>query len=229
MNNLAIIPARGGSKTIPRKNIKNIGGIPLIGWTIKSALISENINKIVVSTDDEAIAKISLEYGAEVPFIRPHNLATDKSPTEIAILHALYFLKNVQNYTPDNIVLLQCTSPVRSPSSIDKAINKFTQTKADSLLSVCEFKHFLWKNNKGLEAEYDYHSRPRRQDIIKKNLRFRENGSIYITKYDKFIEHKNRLCGKIELFEMTEEDSFEIDTELDWLIVEAILKSRKKN
>ena len=228
MNNLAIIPARGGSKTIPKKNLKNIAGVPLIAWTINSALVSKNINKIVVSTDDENRAEVSEKYGAEVPFIRPEELATDEAPTEIAIMHAINFVKNEQNYKPDNIILLQCTSPVRNPFSIDKAIEEFTNKKADSLLSVCEYKHFLWKNLNHLEADYDYQNRPRRQDITKDKLKFKENGSIYITNCEKFIEHKNRLCGRMVAFQMTEEESFEIDTELDWLLVEAILTSREK-
>ena len=119
MNVLAIIPARGGSKRIPYKNIQNLAGKPLIAHTIIAAKKSKVIDKIVVSTDDKKIAKISEAYGIEVPFLRPKNISKDNSPTIEAVKHTLEFLRTNQDYIPDMIIILQPTSPLRTTRSID--------------------------------------------------------------------------------------------------------------
>ncbi|MEP4740491.1 acylneuraminate cytidylyltransferase family protein [Saccharospirillum sp.] len=226
MQTLAIIPARGGSKGIPNKNIKLIGGKPLIAWSIEQALASSFVDRVVVTTDSEEISIIAKDYGAEVPFIRPSSLALDTSTTESAMLHCLEWLEEFDNYQPDATVLLQPTSPVRSKNSIDNAIELYFQNKCDSVLSVCEFWHFLWRNNKAPVAEYDYRNRPRRQDIQDKDIRYKENGSIYISKTNLLKKDMNRLCGNnIGLYLMTESESYEIDSYIDWMVVESILVS----
>lgn len=229
MQTLAIIPARGGSKGIPNKNIKLIGGKPLIAWSIEQALASSLVDRVVVTTDSEEISKIAKDYGAEVPFIRPTGLALDTSTTESAMLHCLEWLDEFDDYQPEATVLLQPTSPVRSINSIDNAINMYLQNKYDSVLSVCEFWHFLWKNSKAPVAEYDYRNRPRRQDIQNKDIRYKENGSIYVSKTNILKKDKNRLCGNnIGLYLMTESESYEIDSYIDWMVVESILVSGGK-
>ena len=140
MNVLAIIPARGGSKRIPYKNIQNLAGKPLIAHTIIAAKKSKVIDKIVVSTDDKKIAKISEAYGIEVPFLRPKNISKDNSPTIEAVKHTLEFLRTNQDYIPDMIIILQPTSPLRTTRSIDNAIKILRKSKSSCVITVSKIK-----------------------------------------------------------------------------------------
>ena len=143
---LGLIPARGGSKGLPRKNIKLLLGKPLIAWTIEQALASKYLDKVVVSTDDEEIAKISKKYGAEVPFIRPKELATDKTKGIDVVLHTIRWMEeNGKSY--DFLMLLQSTSPLRTFEDMDKAIELLFLKKAKAIVSVCEVEHHpYWSN-----------------------------------------------------------------------------------
>jgi N-acylneuraminate cytidylyltransferase len=221
---IAIIPARGGSKGIPRKNIKLLAGKPLIAYSIEAGLKSKYIDRIIVSTEDEEIAEISKKYGAEV-IERPMGLATDTAPTEPVLEHVVKWLKEHAEYEPDIVVLLQPTSPLRNSEHIDEALDIFLNGDYDSLLSVCHSSVFVWKmrENGAYPMNYDFKNRPRRQD---KEPEYKENGAIYITKYKILMENYNRLGGKIGLYIMPEEYSIEIDTEFDFYLCEQIINSR---
>jgi len=215
----AFIPARGGSKGIPHKNIIEFAGKPLIVHSIEYALNSKLINELVVSTDDSKISKISKDLGAAV-INRPSELATDAATTESAIEHYI----NTSIEKPDIIVLLQATSPLRPIGSLDDALSHYQNGGYDSLLSICPTHRFFWSVNddKTARAEYDYVKRPRRQDMKPKNIRFMENGSIYIFNRKHFENTGNRLGGKIGYVQWPEEYSIEIDTPLDFKLAEQI-------
>ena len=215
----AFIPARGGSKEIPNKNIKEFARKPLIVHTIKYALESKLVNEVVVSTDDSNISKIAIATGAAV-IKRPSELSTDTSTTESAIKHYL----NLSDTKPDIIVLLQATSPLRPKGSLDDALHHFQQGGYDSLLSICPTHRFYWriKDDDTAYAEYDYFNRPQRQDLRPIDRRYIENGSLYIFTRKHFETTENRLGGEIGYVEWPVEYSLEIDSLLDFKFVEQI-------
>jgi len=217
MRIISIIPARGGSKGILRKNTKFLYNKPLIAYSIEQSLNSKLIDDTFVSTEDDEIKMISMKYGAKV-INRPLELATDTSSTESVLLHASKELNNNFDY----MVLLQPTSPIRYPKQIDEAIELIQKENTDSLLSVYKNESFLW-NKKGQSLNYDFKNRPRRQD---KDWELVENGSIYITKKEILLKEKNRLGGKILTYLMPRWMSFEIDEQFDFELVEYLLKTK---
>jgi N-acylneuraminate cytidylyltransferase len=223
---ITIIPARGGSKGIPRKNILPIAGQPLISYSIKQAKKTSHVERTIVSTDDQEIATIAQNYGAEV-IMRPAEISGDTASSESALIHALDYLKHTEDYEPDLVVFLQCTSPLRKDDDIEKAIIQFQKERADSLLSVSPGHSFLWEQIDGIaqSINYDYRNRPRRQDM---NPQFRENGSIYIFKPWVLQEHNNRLGGEVSLYVM-DEPCIDIDSMLDFEMAEFLLTRKKTN
>lgn len=223
MEIVCIIPARGGSKGIPRKNAKFIAGIPLIAHSIVHAMQSHLITHVYVSTDDPEIASISQQYGAKI-ILRPVEISGDNASSESALQHALESIEKL-GVSPQLVVFLQCTSPLRHTNDIDCAIQQLHDEKADSLLSVSPSHRFLWeKSGESIRSvNYDYTDRKRRQDLPSQ---FLENGSIYIFKPWVLKNLNNRLGGKITLYCMGDEDSFEIDSQLDFELVEFLLARR---
>ena len=221
-NIIAIIPARGGSKGIPNKNIIDCMGKPLIAHSIEYAKESDLVTSIYVSTDDAKIAEVSKQYGAEI-IERPDSISGDTATTESAIEHVL---NNIPK--PDIVILLQATSPLRPKGSLNKSLEKMISKKYDCLLSLSPTHRFSWKIN-GDEAipKYDFKNRPRRQDIPESEQAYIENGSIYIFTYENFIKHNNRLGGKIGYVVFEEEFSFEIDTPTDLIVIDSIAKTIK--
>lgn len=225
---LGFIPARGGSKGIPKKNLVDVYGKPLLVWSIESALSSKRLTDVLVSTDDQMIADVATQHGASVPFLRPSDLASDTAPTEAAMLHAVEFEAG-QGRTYDAVVLLQPTSPLRLANTIDNAIKACLDFGYDSLVGVCEDHGFTWQNLGNPIATYDPMTRPRRQDVCSKDKRYRETGSIYVTKTSVLMKTGSRLAGNIKIFEMAEIEGREIDTPIDLMILTAMMNYHQRN
>ena len=234
-NILALIPARGGSKSIPKKNIYNILGKPLIAWSILQAKSSKNISRVIVSTDNDEIAEVAVKYGAEVPFMRPQEFADDTSTDLDVFKHALDWLNKNENYVPDLMVHLRPTGPARYVDLIDKAIDEMMKNKLhDSLRSVSlssqtPFKMWFLNENK-LESIGELlgvkrsHSMPRQ--ILKKA--YWQNGYVDIIK-PSTISKMNSMTGSKILPFIIEHDVHDIDYEDDIPIVEKNLKVAIKN
>lgn len=222
MKYTALIPARGGSKGIVNKNIRQIHGKPLINWSIEQALACKQISRVLVSTDSAEIAEIAIAAGAEIPALRPAELAQDTTSTEAVMLHVQQHW--LSGDADEVMVLLQPTSPLRLADSLERAILHFEQQDADSLVSVCESHAFFWQNPTQPTALYNFQQRPRRQDIKPEDKWYRENGSIYLTKMSVLSQYKNRLGGKIAMFCMQEQESWEIDSLTDLSIVSVLMQ-----
>lgn len=218
---LAIIPARGGSKRLPRKNVLDLARKPLIVWSIKAGLKSKYIDKVIVSSDDDEILRISKIYGADT-IQRPDELAGDTSTTFDAIKHVI---DNCEKY--DYIVLLQPTSPLRNEKHVDDAIELLEDKNADAVVSVCEMDHSpLWSNTLDESLSMigflkDEVLNTRSQDLEKY---YRLNGAIYICKTDKLLEEKSFfLKDNIFAYKMNRESSIDIDEEIDFKIAQVLM------
>ncbi len=218
MKVVALIPLRGGSKSIPGKNIKMLAGKPLCFWVLEAALASPVITDIFISTDSEEIKKTVLQMDNDLKLIsRPAELATDEASTESTILH---FMEHVEF---DILITIQATSPMLSAKDLVAAYKKFEESKLDSMLSAVRVKRFFWTDN-AKPINYDPKNRPRRQDFLGTLM---ENGAFYITKRKILECYKCRLGGKIGIYEMNASTAVEIDEPEDWSLVERLLLEQK--
>lgn len=222
--NVAFIPVRGGSKSIPLKNIKVIAGKPLVYWTIESAVNCKDIDKVYISTDSDKIKDVVQKYDGinkeKIEVIsRSSETASDTASTESAMLEF------AEKYEFQNIILIQATSPLLSTETLQEGIDKLKDF--DSIISLVEQKRFYWKRNEDNSVEptnYNYLNRPRRQEFDGNLV---ENGAFYITSRERLLETKCRISGKIGGCIMPEETYFEIDEPSDWIIIENLLINRK--
>lgn len=222
MRVLGIIPARGGSKSLPLKNIKELCGKPLILYTIEAVTKTQLVTRLIVSTDNEHIAKISEGYGCEV-IRRPSALATDTSPTEDALIHALETLKQKENFWPDIVLTLEPTSPFRTPDLIDRCIKIFEEEDVDSVIGVVESRSPYWKMAHGRFEPLFSHTRRPRQD---RELLYQEKGTIYATHTDILIRKKSVIGDKLFPMVVSEQESIDINTMSDFHIAEALMKMK---
>jgi YrbI family 3-deoxy-D-manno-octulosonate 8-phosphate phosphatase len=224
MNALAVIPARGGSRGIPRKNIQPLCGRPLIAWTIEAALGTRSIERVVVSTDDPQIEAVAVRCGAEV-IARPAALAGDEASSESALLHALDALGE----RAELLVFLQCTSPLTTAADIDGTVQALLDRDADCAVAVARSHRFLWQvDGEGLAAGVNHDprspgGRERRQD---RPAEFVEAGSVYVCRVEGFRRARSRFFGRIALHEIPAERCWEIDEPLDLEVAEVLLRRR---
>ena len=227
---LGLITARGGSKGIPGKNIKPLGNKPLINWTIEAALKSTAIDRVVVSTDYEDIAKAAKEAGAEVPFMRPVELAGDDSSHISVVVHAIKWLADNEGYRPDYVMLLQPTSPFRTSKDIDEAAKLAEERRGDGVLSVVEAPShpYLVKRIAEDGTLIDFTEKPegylRRQSM---EPAYAINGAIYLTRTELILKEKKLATGRFYPYLMDEEGSIDIDTPWDFHIAELLIADKK--
>lgn len=216
---VVLIPARGGSKGIPNKNIIDFQGMPLIQHSIEYAKQSKYIDNIYVSTDNSEIKLISINCGATV-IDRPKNISRDESSTESAIQH---FVDTISLDLDSIIVLLQPTSPLRPSNSLDEILKEMVDKNLDSIFTISALHPLTWNIIDGkIKSNYNYKQRPRRQDFTDNQILYDENGSVYIFSLSMFKENKNRIGGKIGYFVFNEEYGKQIDTYFDLHIIDSI-------
>lgn len=220
---VAFIPVRGGSKSIPLKNIKEINGKPLVYWAVKAAVECRQIDRIYVSTDSNIIRSVVEAFGFDNVTVIDRSIesASDTASTESAMIEF------ANQYVFDNIVLIQATSPLLSTEDLYGGIELFNSPDCDSVLSVVRQYRFLWDaNNDAIVSpiNYDVYNRPRRQDFSGYLM---ENGAFYITTRSALLNYKNRISGRIKAYEMPEDTAFEIDEPTDWIIIDKLMKRRK--
>lgn len=224
--NVAFIPVRGGSKSIPLKNIKPVAGKPLVYWTVSAACECDQIDAVYVSTDDERIKKVVSGFGLNKVIVidRSKKTATDSASTESALLE---FAKKNEC---ENIVLIQATSPLLTSEDLSKGFEIYNTDNIDSVISVVRQKRFIWnevyqESGIVLPVNYDLYNRPRRQEFEGFLV---ENGAFYITSKEALLKSKNRVSGTIGFCEMSEDTYHEMDEPGDWIVIEQLLKNRIK-
>ncbi len=228
MEILAIIPARGGSKGIARKNIRSFCGKPLLSYAILEAKKSKHINRIVVSTEDLEIAEVARHYGAEIPCLRPAELARDKSKATDAVLHLLQFLKKQEGYVPEYLVLLQATSPLRTVEDIDGVMDLLIKRGADAAVSVCGTEQLLYTKDKTdrlkLVSSSIFLNSSNRQELPPT---YKLDGSmVYAIKTKAFLREKTFLAKNLVGYAIPRWRAVDLDEPEDFVVGELIFKNK---
>ena len=231
---MALITARGGSVGLKNKNILSLAGKPVLAWTIEAARGATLVDRIIMSTDSEAIAAVARDYGAEVPFLRPAELATATASHNSVILHAVKQMAEQENYHPDFLLLLQPTSPLRTAADIDAAITLALDRNCDGVVSVFENHHHpLLMNKIGedgfLESYIADRPQPGSEAIRRQNLSpvYSDNGAIYIVKTDRLLQDGKLRVPRTKAYVMPEKLSYQIDSQWDLELIEYLLTRRE--
>lgn len=227
---LCVIPARGGSKGVPRKNIKDLAGKPLIAYSIEQALQSRYIDRVIISTEDREIADISKSYGAEVPFMRPVELAGDDIPTVDVLLHAIHWMEEEEKYDFDILVLLHVTTPLRNSNDVDSCIELMKETGADNVFSVTEahrnpYFNMVEMSEDGkikLSKEGSFTSRQSAPKV------YDMNSSIYVWWKNILKSEKKIFLNNSRIYIMPKERSIDIDEPIDFKIAELLVNDPLK-
>jgi CMP-N,N'-diacetyllegionaminic acid synthase len=223
---LALIPARGGSKRLPRKNVLDLAGRPMIAWTIEAGLQSKYIDRVVVSTDDDEIIQVSRKYGADVPFKRPEDLAGDHVSSIDVVRHTIKSLKK-EGEEYEYLIFLQPTSPLRTAEHIDAAIELLLEKRGDSVIGVTKTSHPIeWTNTLPKDLSMEGFFRPEYDGVHSRDfpVRYQLNGAIYINRVTTLLQSKSLInCGKTYAYIMRREHSVDIDVYVDFLMAEALL------
>jgi CMP-N-acetylneuraminic acid synthetase len=231
MNTIAFIFARGGSKGLPGKNIRLLGGKPLIAWSIEHALSVKRIHRVIVSTDSEDIATVARHYGAEVPFIRPAELARDDSPEWLAWRHALNYLLETTGKLPDAMVSVPTTAPLRSPIDIENCLDEYEKGDVDMVVTVTDAHRSPYFNMVKINADGTVglvnppqSAIARRQDAP---LVYDMATVCYVTNPEFVLTHNATFDGRVKAVHVPTERSIDIDTLLDFQIAESLLNIRE--
>ena len=225
---LAIIPARAGSKRIPNKNIRNFLGKPLIAHTIEQALSCPLIGRVIVDTDSPAIAKIAKRYGAEVPFLRPAHLATDKSRVVFSLLHLLAKLKKNEGYEPTHVIILQATSPLREIKDILDCWQMMRKTKASTILTVCSIHPRFYHLGAGNKLILVNGSERKSSNVQAWRPGYILNGFVYVIKTSALLKERTTITKNTKAVICPRWRSVDLDTSEDWALAEYLYKNRKR-
>lgn len=220
MSVVAIIPARGGSKGIPLKNVMSLCGRPLLAWSVRQALAATCVDRVLVTTDAEEIAAVARDEGAEVYWRNAHT-ATDTASTELAVEEVLDALGVDQ---PEYTLLLQATSPIRQPADIDSAITSLIASGADSLFAARRVEGYVWQHTLDAGLVPLHGGRLPRQ--LRPETVWEENGSLYVFRTESFLAERTRHCGHTVMFEMDPLDSFQLDEYADVARLEQLIQLR---
>jgi len=229
---LGVIPARGGSKSVPRKNLALLNGKPMLYYTIEAAQQSKLLTNFVVSSEDEEIIRVAKSFGAPAPFVRPAELASDEAPSLPVVQHAVREIEGREGVTFDYVVLLQATSPLRNGADIDAALEKLIETGADSVVSVVRVAHHHPARMRFIENDLlvqlpmgEPKEMQRRQDLPPVYIR---NGAIFATKRSIVMDQNSMLGSVSRPYVMPESRSANVDTKFDFLVVEVMMQHPEK-